>query len=53
MAHRTSEEREKSANETNSTAEDSESRQRQERNNKPPVKQPDLFLRYFSKLRDD
>ena len=44
MAHRSSKEREQSAEHTNTDDEDSKS--------KPPGKKPDLFLEYFSKFRD-
>jgi|688.fasta_scaffold282027_1 hypothetical protein len=52
MAHRSSKEREQSAEHTNTDDEDSKSKHSQEKKSKPPGKKPDLFLEYFSKFRD-
>ena len=52
MAQRSSDEQEKSANDTRTKAEELESSQHPERKSKPPGKKQDLFLEYFSKFRD-
>ena len=52
MAQRSSDEQEKSANDTRTKAEELESSQHPERKSKPPGKKQDLFLEYFSNFRD-